>query len=392
MAAYHQMGYHSSNLLDLPQISNYVGAVFSPLDCTQAQVAEQISEAHKSGREFETIFDPQLYAPRTGRGKLRGWGYFPKDVDTADLGSTTWWSNLNDKIAGTCQAIQAKAVCSPTTIPKVFDSKYYSLTVRVGTELAKVLGNHGVHVLQTVLVSLPELAQEGRALEVASVVSRTEAKRVYLVLVGSLEPRRELSEVDELKGAMRLINALEGSGLSVLVGFCSSELLLWKAAGASACASGKFFNLRRFTRQRFEEPKASGGGQLPYWFEEALLAFLREGDLIRVRKLDLFSEASAHNPFSQEILKIFDEASSAGTKRKAWLKIGWRQFLYWFADVEARLSHGKVTAENLLEAGDSNWSKVDAAKVLMEERHNNGTWVRSWLNALREYEKERLSA
>jgi hypothetical protein len=156
--------------------------------------------------------------------------------------------------------------------------------------------------------------------------------------------------------------------------------LLWKAAGASDCASGKFFNLRRFTRERFEEPTAAGGGQLPYWFEEALLAFLREQDLLLARKNNLLSEASLGNPFGPQILKLLDAAKS-GDKKTPWLGVSWRQFLYWFADVQERIEKG-TSVDSLLSVADANWAKLERARVLFVERPNDGSWVRSWRNAL----------
>ena len=233
---------------------------------------------------------------------------------------------------------------------------------------------------------MAELTTGDRPLEIASIISQTEAERIYLILAGTTFPRRELSDEYELKGAMQLINALERNSMKVLVGFCSSEMLLWKAAGASACASGKFFNLRRFTRQRFEDVSAEGGGQLPYWFEENLLAFLRQNDLTRVRKHDLLSPASLNNPFGQEILSNLDESHKTNMKPKPWLSTSWRQFLYWFADVERRITQGEVNAESLMSTADANWSKLVKAKALMLERENDGSWIRSWLNALHEYE------
>lgn len=377
MAVFHQMGHHSNNLIDLPEMSSYAGAIFSPINCTEAEATEQIREVRGSKREFEIIFDPQLYVPSTERGKLKKWSYFPRDFDTADPTSKTWWTDLNKKLAVACQRMKVDAVCSPLIIPKVFDDKYYINCVRVGTELLTSIKDKGMGVLQTVLVSLAALTAENRVLELASIVSKTDADRVYLVFVGSTVPRRELSDVEELVGAMRLIKALEQNDMPVLVGFCSSEILLWKTAGASSCASGKFFNLRRFTRQRFEEP-SEGGGQLPYWFEENLLAFLRQGDLLRVRKLELLSDASRRNPFGEEIF--------SKQKTGPWLASGWRQFLYWFADVEGRLARGEAAAHALMVNADANWKKLDKAKVYMEERENDGTWVRSWLNTLREFE------
>lgn len=384
MPVIHQMGHHSNNLIDLQDMSAYVGAIFSPINCTEGEAASQGEEAKQSRTNFEIILDPQLYVPATERGKLRKWSYFPKDVDTADFTDIRWWTDVNKKLAAACKKIKADAVCSPVVIPKVFDDKYYANSVRVGSELHGFMQKEGVSVMQTALVSFAELGSATRPLELASIISGTAADRVYLVLVGSTTPRREISEVDELKGAMQLINALERNNIPVVVGFCSSDIVLWKAAGASYCASGKFFNLRRFTRQRFEEP-AEGGGQLPYWFEEELMAFLRQGDLLRMNKRGFVGPTSRRNPFGQQILAQIEEAERTRTKLKPWLAISWRQFLYWFGDVEGRLSAGEVNAESLLTAADKNWSKLDKDKVLMEERGNDGTWVRSWLNALSEY-------
>jgi hypothetical protein len=350
-------------------MSGYAGAIFSPINCTQSEAAEQVQEVRTSKGNFEIIFDPQLYVPATDRGKLKKWAYFPKDFDTADPTSFAWWSELNKRLALACQKVKVDSVCSPVIIPRVFDDRYYLNAIAVGDELFQMVKSDGRAVLQTVLASLTELNRKDRCLELASIVSATDAGRVYLVFIGKTSPRRELTVGDELVGAMRLINALERNNVPVTVGFCSSDVLLWKTAGATACASGKFFNLRRFTRQRFEEP-TEGGGQFPYWFEESLVAFLRQSDLIRVRRQHLLSDSSKRNPFGQQILALIDEAR---TKPPSWLALSWRHFLFWFADVEGRLSRGDTDTESLLRLADQNWSKLDAAKVLMEERENNGT-------------------
>ncbi len=46
-----------------------------------------------------------------------------------------------------------------------------------------------------------------------------------------------------------LLEYIEGRALRVLVAYTSTGVLLWKAAGAHECASGKFFSLRRFRDQ-----------------------------------------------------------------------------------------------------------------------------------------------
>lgn len=270
MPVYHQMGHDSENLLAVEQLAPFRGAILSPVNYDASDVASQIAAVHE-GADLETIFDPQLYVPNSERGFLRNWSYFPSDVDTADLSSEAWWQNLTEKLVHVCETIHPHSVCSPAALPRVYTDDYFTSLVQAGAVLCQCLTGTGIRPVQTAVVGLNDLAVADRPLAIASILSGTRAERIYLVFIGTVEPRREMREVEELKGAMRLIAALEAADIRVLVGFSSSDLILWKHAGASDCASGKFFNLRRFTRARFEEP-GSGGGQLPYWFEEALIA------------------------------------------------------------------------------------------------------------------------
>jgi hypothetical protein len=234
--------------------------------------------------------------------------------------------------------------------------------------------------MQTAVVGMAELATAGRPMAIASILSRSRTNQIYLVLVSPTAPRRELIEAEEIKGAMRLIAAMQAAGIEVTVGFSSSDVLLWKAAGASHCATGKFFNLRRFTRTRFEEPTGQGGGQLPYWFEESLMAFLRQSDLLRINPMNLPNLDPSPNPFGLQILEQMVIAPE-----RAWLALAWRQFMFWFADLENRLETSAVNPAALLRNADSNWRTLDDQDFIMEERSNDGGWIRPWRRALAEF-------
>jgi hypothetical protein len=379
MPVFHQMGHQSDNLLADDRLSQYAGAILSPVNYDQSAVDAQIRAA-RAKPQFETIFDPQLYLPNTERECLRKWSYFPADVDTADLSSEAWWQALVNAIAGVARALAPAAVCSPVVVPKVFDDDYFSRLVDIAGCLRRSLNGSNIRMAHSALVSLADLSSVGRALTVASILSRTSADFVYLVVLSAIEPRRELADTEELKGAMRLIAELEKCGLRVLVGYCSSDILLWKAAGATSCATGKFFNLRRFTPSRFEEPATQGGGQLSYWLEESLVAFLRESDLLRVQPRALLDATLARNPFSAQIMEQLKE--SPGTP---WVGLGWRQFMYWFADVERRIGTGEIQVGRLLQEAEGYWETLEDAGVLMEERRNDGRWLRPWRRAVAEY-------
>ena len=378
MGAYHQMGHHSQNLLSEPGLAGYRGAILSPVNYRQDDVVSQIrrSRAHQ---RFETIFDPQLYYPRTQRGVLREWTYFPIDVDTADFTSSAWWNRIVNRIATTCNEIRPTAVCSPAVVTKAFGKDYFSMLVDIARSLCRKLDGSGIRPIQTAVVGLDDLTAPDRSYEISSILSASPCDQVYLVFVGNTDPRRELAEVESIKGAMRLVGALRGAQIDVIVGFCSSDVVLWKAAGASSCATGKFFNLRRFTSSRFEEPP-QGGGQLPYWFEESLLAFLRESDLDRIQKRGLLSGASQSNPFGQRILRRI-----RSRPRPAWVGLGWRQFMYWFQDFERRFDRGNIDTRTLLFHTENRWRQLEDADVLMEEQRNDGGWLRPWRRALAEF-------
>jgi ribosome modulation factor len=166
-------------------------------------------------------------------------------------------------------------------------------------------------------------------------------------------------------------------------------MILFKAAGASHCATGKFFNLRRFSKTRYEEP-SSGGGQLPYWFEQSLLAFIRTADIARLQKKglhNLLENGFSNNYWSHEILNQFKT-----NPESAWLGLGWRQFLSWFGKCERFLSNQNAleSVENLLVTAENNWQTLTKNKVLLDEPTNDGNWIRNWRQALIEY-NDRLS-
>ncbi len=379
MPAFHQIGHDSENLLLEEELERFAGAILSPLNYGPDKVAVQLA-AVKERTSFVTIFDPHLYRPQSERMCLPEWEYYPKDVDTADVNDEKWWAPIIDKLADTALKLVPTALASPAIVPKTFPDEFFLQLVQNGNRLELALRGKPVKPVQTVVVNLIDLASIGRVMAIASIISKSRIPDCLLVLVGNTEPRRELADPEELKGAMRLIATLENGGQRVTVAACSSDMVLWKAAGATNCAAGKFFNLRRFTISRFDEPTGGGGGQLGYWFEEALLAFLRQSDLLRVQSRGLLSPASQDNPFSQPILENIPA-------KKAWVALGWRHFLYWFADAEFRLQTGAASSQEIVEIADANWAAIETTKprLYMEERLNDGSWVRQWLRALSEF-------
>jgi hypothetical protein len=377
MSTYHQMGHDSQNLLGA--VDGFSGAILSPVNEVEDDVIGMVKQ-HASD-SFEFVFDPQLYFPRRGdKGKLSTWSYFPQDFETGDMTSPGWWDGVISGVVDAAARVGAKAVCSPATLSgATATNEYYEFMRNLADRTAEAATKNGLLALQTVAVKLPDLTSTERVMEIASIVSGAKTSGVYLLFLSDVKPREELRDVDELKGAMKLIRTLEDADIRVLVGCSSSDVVLWKAAGATSCATGKFANLRRFTAGRFSEQE-DGGRQMAYWFEEPLLAFIRGSDIARLQTLGL--AAAGNNPFSAQILDQI--AKDPG---KPWVGLGWRQYMWWFADVEKRLAASATNSVGLIRAAEKNWIRLEDAKppVFMEESRNDGEWLRPWLRASVEF-------
>lgn len=378
MPVYHQMGHDSTNLLKVPELNKFKGAILSPLNLPESKMMSVVENNKKNNLEF--IFDPQLYYPKTQREKLRNWSYFPQDVDTADYSSMAWWKSICSGLTLTVERLQVNSVCSPVIIPRVYSHEYIDFMSNVTKVLQDFVSPLGVNVIQTVVVNMADLANYNNTMATASIITKSSPRQIYLVLQSNSYPRRELDDSEELKGAMALINVLEENGNQVIVSHSSSDVILWKEAGAYGVATGKYFNLRRFTPSRWDDREEGGGGQEAYWFEESLLAFLRASDVTRVGKIGLLSKASSENPFSEEISDCLQNGNP-------WLSLSWKFYLAWFQDIENRINDKTIKSLTLLENADRNWGILEnpGQRIFLEERQNDGSWIRQWLRAISEF-------
>lgn len=280
------------------------------------------------------------------------------------------------KLAAEARKLKVDAVCSPAVLPKKSSPDYYARCRDICIMLREELAGTPVRPIVTICVALKELADPNDALRIASIITAGNLKSSYIVIEADVEPRREIADAANLLSLMVLVSALEKSECKTLISHCSSDMILMKAAGASHCASGKFFNLRHFTRSRFDEQQEGGGGQLPYWFEHNFVAFLREADLARLRRAgfgDLIGGGDSNNLFARQILEQF-----ANEPGKTWVALSWRQYLAWFAATEKRLSNpdAMTLVSAWLRDAENRWRQMEEKDVLLDERRNDGQWIR----------------
>jgi hypothetical protein len=383
MAVYYQMGHQSLSLIQEPHLAQFKGAILSPFNGEREEIEKDISQLYGKP-DFDLIFDPELYCPGNRSGYLPQWPYFPPALESGDRGSETWWYQLSQRLADLCLNLGINKVCSPIDVPKHYHDSFYDLSVFICGFLTNQLSGSHVQVIQTAVISLPDIAQGGRSEQIASILSRTDSKEIYLVLVGNTPSRRELNQSDDLLGVMKLISLLEGAGFRVIVSRTSSDIVLWKYAGASVCATGKHWTSRRYDPKRY-----TGGGKSkgmkPYWTEESLLAFLREPDVLRLSRQRLLGDLG-DNPYSPVILSLISNPPPIGKQRPSWVRLGWCQYLYWFAQIENRIVNEGLDVQTLLLHAEEKWTRLITRKIRMDEDENNGlNWVRPWRKVVAEF-------
>lgn len=377
MASYLQLGHDSWNLLEEPDIGNYSGLVLSPVNDGPADVANRLERLGELRDDLEVILDPQMYNPAFEKGKMDEWAYFSSDFATADRSDVNWWVLRGHEIVEQGAQLGVDAVCSPAFVPRLFSDDYYSLIVDVADEMKGHADGRGLGTLLTAIVSLRDLNNASRAMNIASILSRSSCDRIYLTFLNEdVPPREPLRDEAGLPTAIHLVRLLS-EAMRVHVAFASHDLVLWKFAGATDISTGKYMNLRRFSPGRWMEEE-SGGRQVAYWNEGPLLARLREADVAKLNRRGWFDDRTFEsNPASARILQIIRSGVKA-----PWLKLSWMQYLRWASNVES-LWHGDASAVEVgLSAADHNWGLV--RDVLFQDRFNDGSHVREWLNALRE--------
>lgn len=375
MAAYLQMGHESWSLLDEPDGGEYAGLVLSPVNDGPSYVQDRMSRLGEMLDDLEVILDPQLYNPAAERGQLAEWPYYPADFATADHGDESWWIARGREVVDVAVALGADAVCSPAMYPRAFSNDYYRFVVDVADATSGYADDNGIDTLVTAIVSLRDLENPSRALEIASILTGSTCERVYLTFLSEeIQQREPLRDEAGLATAVHLVRLLSES-LRVHIAFCAHDLVLWKLAGASDISTGKWMNVRRFSPGRWRDEDTMGR-QVPYWNEGQLLTLMRDQDVLRLHRKGWFEGRDfRRNPASARILEILLSGSG-----EAWLKLSWLQYLRWVSNMEADWDDPNA-ALGALQASDDNWGEVERLRILFTDRFNTGEHVRFWLNA-----------
>lgn len=380
MSSYLQMGNQNQNLVGEIDLDNFSGIVLSPLNNTPEELLLYVSKFKKI-KKYDIVLDPQLYYPRTLKDKIKLHPYFPKDFDTSDYSSLGWWKEINSKLLDYAKYLEINTIISPTIDPKTNNLDYYKLAVDVSNDLNNINKDKSIPKMwSSIIIEINSICNDTYLMELASIISLSESDGFYIIFKSDLASRQEYNDEQQIKAMMSLISQLNILKKEIMISFSGSDMVLFKLAGATHCGTGNFWNLRRFTKARFEE-SPNGGGQSGYLFEHNLMSFLRESDIKRISRSiysDYIPSILSNNYWTNKIFQDFKRYPG-----KPWVRLGWRQYLSWFSKIESMLNKSdtkKLVNEWLKEAEDR-WLLLEDANILMEEQKNNGKWLRAWRQA-----------
>ena len=388
MSAYFQMGHDTENLIGETDLDEFKGIILSPVNRTPKELHENVSNFREKGN-YEIILDPQLYFPKTERENLATQPYFPSDFETADITSASWWDKIILPLIKFAKQLKVNIIASPVIQPNIWSDEYFATCLRVSDKLVAELKDKKIRVFTTIMLDMKSMSDKTMGFRVASIMSKANSAGYYVILATDIKPRRELPNSKQLANVMKFIRVLKNTKKQILMAYSSSDMVLYKIAGASHCATGKFFNLRRYTQSRWEDASDGGGGQLSYWFEHSLLAFLRQADISKLREEGyetLLKQNYSNNHWANVILKQLK--SDPG---RAWVGHSWRHYLSWFGKTELFLSHNGTydLVNGWLKESEKRWNELNDNDVLFEESKNDGSWIRPWRQALVDFNKNR---
>jgi len=200
-----------------------------------------------------TLFDPVLYNPRATYPKLAQYAYWPSgNYETNSLSDQNYVQALLKEIAilntsaGTLQHILPGLLCKEVSLG-------WLSVQRTFIAQSKVIMVDKPR-LATICLSSDVLRDTRQILRLLVESEDWDVDGYYLV---AQHPNDDylVDDPNWLTNLLQLCAGLKMSGRTVIVGYCSPQMLYCAAANVDAIASGDWQNVRLFDIQKFDKPE-----------------------------------------------------------------------------------------------------------------------------------------
>lgn len=247
-----------------------------------------------------SIFDPQFYVPRTARGALSTYDFFP--ANTVSDFSTSDYSNAALESAIRCVLFQQRYRFEYTIIPTRYKSGMPTNFEKEQSELfiepfleALSLENIEQRKLLQLILNDDMLKDEEYAKRLLNwITSYPEITGVYLIVQTS-GTRKQIQDANLLLGLLEFIDNLNSNRLEVVLGYLNTESFLLSIAMPTIVTIGTYEATRSFDASKFEDLRSQPQyGPNPRLYISKLLQWVEKPyvDLLKslIRDNSIFDE------------------------------------------------------------------------------------------------------
>lgn len=286
MKVYHQTGHNYKwNIESFVEDNVGDGLIFSPMNISY-------SNLEKLSREVKNVsfFDPQLYLPKDAKGKLNTYKFFPTNL--VDGFKTPDFNSTKTEIAKECISFQTdndfKYIVIPARYFEVIPSDYYDQFFNYIIEpFLTIVSKKNIEkeILLTLIVKQSYLMNDNNLKELLNwVTALPEIDGVYLIFENDIQSKL-IKNAGYLFSILKFIHILKSNELSVHIGYCNLEGIIFSIANPDSISMGSYENLRKFRINRFESKVNKPWPPNPRLYSSLLLQMIDYGYLDGIKTL-----------------------------------------------------------------------------------------------------------
>lgn len=299
---FHQCGHNDVWNRDTYDEGVGYGLILSPVNMPRNKIENLSSDLKK-----DSLFDPQFYLPSSSRPKLLTYEFHPAIVYLQGSDTSDYLEDYSYDHAVECVEFQLQnefdSIIVPARHSETFGDSYQRFNGHMYSTFLEVCSELDVNV--PIYLTLPlhysMIFEEKTVNDILNwVTSYTENQGIYL-LCQKRSGSKQIKDSDFIENMLDICYSIKENDLSLIVGYCNTEGLLYSVAGADIIATGAYENLRMFSTDRWDEPEMRTGPKGRY-YSPALLNWVESGYIGTMERRGILERIESENRYSNILL------------------------------------------------------------------------------------------
>ena len=392
ISLYHQVGHNANwNSESFVADSCGDGLILSPVHQSQSQIEHMSAEIKQ-----HCIFDPQYYLPNSKKDKLNSYTFFPQALSGGF--STKTFPTIALDSAKKCINFQLAQDFEKLIIPaRYFDQmdpdyteKQELYTVNAFLEAISKPKTQKPVYLTLPLTSHMIEHKKYRNMILNWATSFPEIDGIY-VIADYQRNTKQIQSEPFLDAYLEFITELREAGLEVLVGYLNTESLVLSLIDGSSLTFGSFENTRMFSIDKFLVDTEERRGPTPRIYLPGLLNWLQLNQAKQLKKINpkLWGQIYFPTTYAEEVLI----AAVEPTFNQPGL---YKHYFVCFTDQvnQLKVLKPKDRYDKLrkwIQNAIEYYKEVDKLPIDLDA-HGKGEHLKPWLNSIKRYFTDYLSA